>query len=92
MLKQLGMTADEIVERQPPLGGCVLKHQYIDGEQRDTDQPPLGGCVLKHTVEVVLIHCQYQPPLGGCVLKQYRFPLQTAMECPAAFRRLCVET
>ena len=25
MLKQLGMTADEIVERQPPSGGCVLK-------------------------------------------------------------------
>ena len=26
-----------VTKTQPPSGGCVLKHQYIDGEQRDTD-------------------------------------------------------
>ena len=33
-----------------------------------------------------------QPPSGGCVLKQYIHEEQKAIDDPAAFRRLCVET
>ena len=34
----------------------------------------------------------FQPPSGGCVLKPKRAAVFTAVQYPAAFGRLCVET
>ena len=34
--------------RQPPSGGCVLKHTYSFDPGINSHQPPSGGCVLKH--------------------------------------------
>ena len=37
---------------QPPSGGCVLKHQYMNVERIEDMQPPSGGCVLKPPASV----------------------------------------
>ena len=37
-----------IYERQPPSGGCVLKHYFLHFVIDCLLQPPSGGCVLKH--------------------------------------------
>ena len=49
MLKQVFPLdqADLLNLRQPPLGGCVLKHGTAEPFDAADDQPPLGGCVLK---------------------------------------------
>ena len=44
-LCQLNREADG--KRQPPSGGCVLKHQAFGFFLRVRLQPPSGGCVLK---------------------------------------------
>ena len=36
-----------IIEKQPPSGGCVLKHVIAGIDDFDLVQPPSGGCVLK---------------------------------------------
>ncbi|EGY52837.1 hypothetical protein HMPREF9371_0958 [Neisseria shayeganii 871] len=33
--------------RQPPTGGCVLKHKTYNRQALTNHQPPTGGCVLK---------------------------------------------
>ena len=50
MLKQAEKTMGIVLKRQPPSGGCVLKH--IGGQNNTllVDQPPSGGCVLKPTI------------------------------------------
>ena len=55
-------------------------------------QPPSGGCVLKPKSGDEPVLDGPQPPSGGCVLKQAVVQIQTDLACPAAFRRLCVET
>ena len=55
---------------QPPLGGCVLKHDKGQENQMELIQPPLGGCVLKPRIHETEIFVMFQPPLGGCVLKR----------------------
>ena len=93
MLKQLGMTADEIVER--PAAFRRLCVETI-GSHRMTSamssQPPSGGCVLKLIEVAYLDVALNQPPSGGCVLKQPARQAVQALGDPAAFRRLCVET
>ena len=39
---------EAVTYRQPPSGGCVLKHQTRIGRNDVGEQPPSGGCVLKH--------------------------------------------
>ena len=57
--------------RQPPSGGCVLKHSTFAPHQGGMGQPPSGGCVLKHGLNDFLHVFFGQPPSGGCVLKQW---------------------
>ena len=33
--------------KQPPSGGCVLKHHNAIRHDKNMVQPPSGGCVLK---------------------------------------------
>ncbi|EET43546.1 hypothetical protein NEISICOT_02634 [Neisseria sicca ATCC 29256] len=41
--------------RQPPSGGCVLKHKDDLAAQNTLQyQPPSGGCVLKHNPTPIL--------------------------------------
>ena len=54
-------------------------------------QPPSGGCVLKLILKIIVILKDFQPPSGGCVLKPEN-ATGMAMDCTAAFGRLCVET
>ena len=78
--------------RQPPSGGCVLKHvQYHPFQGRDTPAAFRRLCV--ETIKCRwLFPCQLQPPSGGCVLKLLHLYIVAVMDYPAAFRRLCVET
>ena len=55
-------------------------------------QPPSGGCVLKQDWKDGKRTKAVQPPSGGCVLKLGYLAIILAVEVPAAFRRLCVET
>ena len=55
-------------------------------------QPPSGGCVLKPIQRAVIARFRVQPPSGGCVLKLVRWVVCVAVQAPAAFGRLCVET
>ena len=48
--------------------------------------------MLKHQLGMVCLIVLNQPPSGGCVLKLGLLPYLCAVLCPAAFRRLCVET
>ena len=48
--------------------------------------------MLKRGLALSLWGCRHQPPSGGCVLKLLRMLVVTTLICPAAFRRLCVET
>ena len=41
---------------QPPLGGCVLKHEYFFKFFTTISQPPLGGCVLKLAIVPKITH------------------------------------
>ena len=92
MLKLLFGQYTVLLLRQPPLGGCVLKpNKYIQLTWM-LCQPPLGGCVLKPNKYIQLTWMLCQPPLGGCVLKLSWSTDDPAALCPAAFRRLCVET
>ena len=38
------------VQKQPPSGGCVLKHLLLVAKICKDKQPPSGGCVLKPTM------------------------------------------
>ena len=58
----------------------------------DIDQPPSGGCVLKLFSAAENWQWIDQPPSGGCVLKPDVESGVDLRDCPAAFRRLCVET
>ena len=60
---------DMPADRQPPSGGCVLKHHFGDVGGIDQEQPPSGGCVLKPLLAPAWRHRWRQPPSGGCVLK-----------------------
>ena len=55
--------------RQPPSGGCVLKHFVLHAHKHHIVQPPSGGCVLKLPYSGRNRHFVMQPPSGGCVLK-----------------------
>ena len=55
-------------------------------------QPPSGGCVLKRRKHFGHRHRIAQPPSGGCVLKLGEDVFALAVDQPAAFGRLCVET
>ena len=69
-----------------------MKHDGIGGLRVLGGQPPSGGCVLKQLGVDFFDLLLVQPPSGGCVLKQAIAHLQEVVSCPAAFRRLCVET
>ena len=92
MLKQSKTEAPSASTAQPPSGGCVLKHARPHATDDAAPQPPSGGCVLKPFVSYTYKAIPAQPPSGGCVLKLRRREETTASRCPAAFRRLCVET
>ena len=77
---------------QPPSGGCVLKRFLTEFPIGRMPQPPSGGCVLKHPQQPKQERWGGQPPSGGCVLKHGQTALAGERVCPAAFRRLCVET
>ena len=48
MLKQIGYKGFiQLAQRQPPSGGCVLKHIKASKVGDNNMQPPSGGCVLK---------------------------------------------
>ena len=47
---------------------------------------------MKHPVYQTEIDGFCQPPSGGCVLKHLNIRERQWGDCPAAFRRLCVET
>ena len=56
--------------RQPPSGGCVLKHALNQCVVNRLNQPPSGGCVLKLSFRLFAsVMRRGQPPSGGCVLK-----------------------
>ena len=57
------------IGRQPPSGGCVLKHIKLCLVAPLPAQPPSGGCVLKPNVADNTAYTVTQPPSGGCVLK-----------------------
>ena len=48
--------------------------------------------MLKLSWYLVILPCFYQPPSGGCVLKHFHLIVNTRVDIPAAFGRLCVET
>ena len=48
--------------------------------------------MLKRLAAVGGKHLKLQPPSGGCVLKHVKAVQKMQSACPAAFRRLCVET
>ena len=39
--------------RQPPSGGCVLKHKLLRPLLLCLYQPPSGGCVLKRIIKPI---------------------------------------
>ena len=70
----------------------MLKQTWPKWAPPGAIQPPSGGCVLKPKSGDEPVLDGPQPPSGGCVLKQAVVQIQTDLACPAAFRRLCVET
>ena len=70
----------------------MLKPAFRAKWQGLFNQPPSGGCVLKLFYAAAASCFINQPPSGGCVLKLCLTRKATSRDCPAAFRRLCVET
>ena len=69
MLKLYNRCRVEAGIKQPPSGGCVLKHKYLFLKDFFGLQPPSGGCVLKQNLCTFSKSVHLQPPSGGCVLK-----------------------
>ena len=92
MLKHLDINLELDHVRQPPSGGCVLKHLKKYNTMILCSQPPSGGCVLKLLPIDRGLPLLSQPPSGGCVLKLLDGFALKGFFHPAAFGRLCVET
>ena len=48
MLKHIHGQGKDLLNAQPPSGGCVLKPLAFNSLNDLSPQPPSGGCVLKH--------------------------------------------
>ena len=70
----------------------MLKHWIYKEAKNVGNQPPSGRCVLKPVVALIALLIRAQPPSGRCVLKQQLRTQKKALNYPAAFRPLCVET
>ena len=68
-MKHLDINLELDHVRQPPSGGCVLKHLKKYNTMILCSQPPSGGCVLKLLPIDRGLPLLSQPPSGGCVLK-----------------------
>ena len=55
MLKLETLGIKEGIHKQPPSGGCVLKHDGVGGLWILGGQPPSGGCVLKRLQALELV-------------------------------------
>ena len=66
----VGNGADDLVDVQPPSGGCELKRALMPDWMRIVRQPPSGGCELKHPDDNDIRYSRSQPPSGGCELKR----------------------
>ena len=71
---------------------CVETFHDAFNDGKYKHQPPSGGCVLKLRLRGRRLLRKSQPPSGGCVLKPDSQTAEIALENPAAFGRLCVET
>ena len=92
MLKLYCKQKNSPVIKQPPSGGCVLKHLIVEIHRTAYWQPPSGGCVLKQSTNQLVEFGTEQPPSGGCVLKPITVKIHTIIPVAATFGWLCVET
>ena len=83
-----------LCREQPPSGGCVLKPDESEDEQRGHFAATFGWLCVE--TEITQLNCPVmfeQPPSGGCVLKlKVVFPEPVAPAIAATFGWLCVET
>ena len=92
MLKQYLQRKKFHFAPQPPLGGCVLKLQYLGRLFLAFLPAAFRRLCVETRAEMWIVAGVAQPPLGGCVLKQDVTGCDLNWLLPAAFRRLCVET
>ena len=82
----------KIRKRQPPSGGCVLKHEKTFFDKYGVRQPPSGGCVLKHVCKYAQDKYACPAALGRLCVETFPPPCIPPSGVPAALGRLCVET
>ena len=78
--------------RQPPSGGCVLKHIALFPFVIPPSQPPSGGCVLKHWQGWRISEIARPAAFGRLCVETALNLSNSARRASAAFGRLCVET
>ena len=80
------------IAKQPPSGGCVLKHQQRNRRGNRPSAATFGWlCVETQTFKNVATQWK-QPPSGGCVLKHWVGEETEIYAGAATFGWLCVET
>ena len=92
MLKHLYISLRDLIEFQPPSGGCVLKRIRPKKGLEMMDPAAFRRLCVETFVQIPLPYAGDQPPSGGCVLKHPQIMHGIIRQEPAAFRRLCVET
>ena len=86
------VVAQQLQQKQPPSGGCVLKPRYKTRGINETGQPPSGGCVLKQECVIARSNWRTAATFGWLcvetdVIKRYLNEITAA-----TFGWLCVET
>ena len=80
------------LNRQPPSGGCVLKHTSFRIIFAIVPQPPSGGCVLKQVKKEQQRQREQPAAFRRLCVETFVSAGSRLWREPAAFRRLCVET
>ena len=79
-------------QRQPPSGGCVLKHFEGQLYLKKIPQPPSGGCVLKPNLAALSLPIPFAAAFGWLCVETIRRGGLSRFAIAAAFGWLCVET
>ena len=78
--------------KQPPSGGCVLKHGFGEFRALIRWQPPSGGCVLKPYLDGIDTPYIEAAAFGRLCVETLIYSVKLIFNLAAAFGRLCVET
>ena len=66
-------TSKDILEEQPPSGGCVLKHRKKYAPETIREAATFGWLCVETIYTTIYTYRTWQPPSGGCVLKHFFF-------------------